>query len=338
MPPTGAVHTRAVGFNNTFLRWQGVAALKHVVSVSLGSSRRNHRVVIHWGGQTLLVERIGTDGDMRRALDLIRELDGRAAAIGLGGIDRYMYVGGRRYVFRQADRLAKAARKTPVVDGSGLKHTLERRIIRQLASDPQIQLRRKRVLLVSAVDRFGMAESLVAEGCRVIFGDLMFGMGLPIPLHSLKTLDRLGRVLGPVVTRLPISWLYPTGSRQEQIRPRYEWAYRAADVIAGDFHFIRQHLPDALNRAWVLTNTVTRDDEELLLQRGAGGLITTTPEWAGRSFGTNVLEAVFLALAGSPPAVRGRGRRLYPDESFYGHWLDRMGIRPRIVRFEGGVD
>jgi hypothetical protein len=35
---------------------------------------------------------------------------------------------------------------------------------------------------------------------------------------------------------------------------------------------------------------------ELLQARGARLLITTTPEIEGRSFGTNVLEAAFLAL------------------------------------------
>ncbi|ATY83658.1 quinate 5-dehydrogenase [Kyrpidia spormannii] len=295
-------------------------------------------MIMEWDGQMLVIERIGTDGDVRRAMAAIREWDGRAAAIGLGGIDRYLYVGGRRYVFRQAERLARLAHKTPVVDGSGLKHTLERRVVRQLAEDPQVALRRKNVLLVSAVDRFGMAETLVAEGCRVTFGDLMFGLGIPVPLHSLQTLNRMGHVLGPVVTQLPIHWLYPTGQRQEQIRPKYRRVYRRADVIAGDFHYIRRHLPERLEGVWILTNTVTREDEELLRRRGAGGLITTTPEWEGRSFGTNVLEAVFVAMAGEPPALLGSGRNLYPDESFYHYWLERLGVRPRITCWGAGVD
>ncbi|MBX6394203.1 MAG: quinate 5-dehydrogenase [Alicyclobacillaceae bacterium] len=285
-----------------------------------------------------MIERVGTDGDVQKAVRYIRELDGAVEAIGLGGLDRYLYIGGRRYVFRQAERLAAVARRTPVLDGSGLKHTLERRIIRRLASDPDFCLRRKRVLLVSAVDRFGMAEALVAEGCQVIFGDLMFGLGLPIPLRSLRTLDALGRVFGPVVTRMPISWLYPTGKKQEAIKPRYGWAYAGVQVIAGDYHFIRRHLPPFLHGAIILTNTVTREDEELLRHRGAAALVTTTPELGGRSFGTNVLEAAFVALAGERPPMRGWGRRVYPDESFYHYWIDRLELCPRIVRWSSGID
>ena len=45
--------------------------------------------------------------------------------------------------------------------------------------------------MVAAVDRFGMAEELVAQGAEVTFGDLIFTLGVPVPLHSLKSLDRV---------------------------------------------------------------------------------------------------------------------------------------------------
>ena len=55
---------------------------------------------------------------------------GQVDAIGLGGTDLYLVAGGRRYLIRQSARMAAAARVTPVVDGSGVKHTLERETIR----------------------------------------------------------------------------------------------------------------------------------------------------------------------------------------------------------------
>ena len=105
---------------------------KRVVSVSLGSSRRDAAAEVELLGERVLLERRGTDGDFQRALCLIQELDGKVDAIGLGGIDLYLFAGGRRYAIRDALRLKEAAKKTPVVDGSGLKHTLERRAVREL--------------------------------------------------------------------------------------------------------------------------------------------------------------------------------------------------------------
>ena len=106
--------------------------MKRVVSISLGSSQRNNRVETEILGEKFIIERIGTDGDMVKAIGLIRELDGKVDAFGMGGIDLYITAGQRRYAFRDAKKIARAARTTPIVDGTGLKNTLERRVVSQL--------------------------------------------------------------------------------------------------------------------------------------------------------------------------------------------------------------
>ncbi|MFX8164834.1 hypothetical protein ABTL04_21130, partial [Acinetobacter baumannii] len=61
---------------------------------------------------------------------LFAELDGKVDALGIGGADLHIWVGNRRYTFRSIQKLVSVARKTPVVDGSGLKNTLEREALR----------------------------------------------------------------------------------------------------------------------------------------------------------------------------------------------------------------
>ncbi len=61
--------------------------MKKVVSVSIGSSTRNHRVEAEFLGEKYIIQRIGTDGSITKAIDLIKELDGKVDAFGLGGID-----------------------------------------------------------------------------------------------------------------------------------------------------------------------------------------------------------------------------------------------------------
>ncbi|ASS76969.1 quinate 5-dehydrogenase [Tumebacillus algifaecis] len=295
--------------------------MKHVVSVSLGSSSRNHKVIIRLFGQEVLIERLGTDGDRQKVIAAIQSLDGQVDAFGMGGIDRYIYVNNRRYTFREAEEIASYAKRSPIVDGSGLKNSLERHVVHLLADHPLIRLRGKKVLLVSGVDRFGMAEALVAIDCVVLFGDLMFGLGLPLSIRSLKGLDRAARMIAPLITRLPIRFLYPTGDKQQEIQEKFAKHYREADVIAGDFHFIRRHLPKRLDGKIVLTNTVTQDDVELLRARGVKHLVTTTPDLEGRSFGTNVIEALLIAIQESR-------QELAPVQ--YLALLDKTGFVPRI--------
>lgn len=295
--------------------------MKRVVSVSIGSSSRDHVAEIELLGERVRVERIGTDGDVEKAIALIRELDGKVDAFGMGGIDLYVWAGGRRYELRDARRIARTAEKTPIVDGSGLKNSLERRIVSYLEEAAGIRWPEKKVLLVSAVDRFGMAEELAKSGCDLIIGDLMFILGLPFPLRSLKAFVAVARTLAPLVVQLPISVLYPTGDKQTTTQPKFVKFYQWADVIAGDFHFIRRYMPDDLKGKIVITQTITKNDVEELRRRGVRLLVTSTPELNGRSFATNVIEALLIA-------VDGRGRELAPDE--YLALIDRLNLHPRI--------
>src|SRR5205085_11152730 len=190
--------------------------MKQIVSVSLGSSSGDKNVETEFFGEPFRIRREGMDGDVRRATARIAELDGTVDAIGLGGTDLYLVAGKRRYVVRETARMAAAARRTPVLDGSGLKNTLERETIRRLQREGVIDFRGRRVLMVAAVDRFGMAEALVEAGADVLFGDLIYALGVPVPIRSMDGLNRLARIVLPIARLLPISWVYPTGKQQEK--------------------------------------------------------------------------------------------------------------------------
>ena len=91
---------------------------KHVVSISLGSSKRDAHAMLELGGQKISIERRGTDGDFDKARQLLERWDGKADAIGLGGTDLYVYAGKKRYTFRESAHLIANVKKTPVLDGT----------------------------------------------------------------------------------------------------------------------------------------------------------------------------------------------------------------------------
>ncbi len=273
--------------------------MKKVVSVSLGSSRRDHRAEVTLLGEAFDISRIGTDGKLDVAVAKVRELDGTVDAIGLGGIDVYLYAGRHRYALRDGLRLLEAAHTTPVVDGSGLKNTLEREAVRFMRQDLGIELRGTHVLMVSALDRFGMAQALVDAGADVLFGDFIFALDKDMPVRDLATFEMMAEKYLPDACKLPFQFFYPTGKKQDRPpQPKYPQYYEEADIIAGDFHFMRQFMPERMDGKIVLTNTVTPADVAELAARGVKTLVTTTPDFGGRSFGTNVVEAALVALLG----------------------------------------
>lgn len=276
---------------------------KHIISISLGSSARDAQVVVRFDDVGILVERRGTDGDLDKARKLMEQWDGRVDAMGLGGTDLHVYAGKKRYTFRESARLVANVKQTPVLDGSGLKNTLERKLIRKLAVDGSVPIKDKKVLLVCGVDRFGMAEALLEAGAEVTFGDMLFGLNIDKPIYSLQALEKWAAILAPILTKLPVSWFYPMGKEQEKREPRYHQYFLDSDIIAGDFHFIRRFMPERLPGKTIITNTVTAADRELLKKAGVKTLVTTTPCLNGRSFGTNVMEALLVALKGAKESL-----------------------------------
>ncbi len=276
---------------------------KHVISISLGSSSRDAHAVVTLGDTEITVERCGTDGDFSKARKLMEYWDGKADAIGLGGTDLYVYAGGRRYTFRESAQLIANVKKTPVLDGSGLKNSLERRLIKQLVENKTISLNNSKVLLMCGVDRFGMAEALAEAGARITFGDLIYGLNINKPLYSLKSLCFWARLLAPLLTKLPVRFFYPMGKEQEKRQVRHGEYFLSHDIIAGDFHFIKKFMPEKLTGKVIITNTVTAADREMLRRAEVKMLVTTTPCLSGRSFGTNVMESMLVALKGAKQAL-----------------------------------
>ena len=296
--------------------------MKRAVSISLGSSKRDKSVTVNLNGQEILVERIGTDGDIEKARQMYLDLDGKVDAFGVGGVDLYLRLDEREYPLHAALKLVSGIRQTPLCDGRGLKHTLERRVF-QLAKPQLGDVHFKQAFVPVAVDRSGLAEAVAEVADRTVFGDLMVALGVPIPIYGIPAFKRVARVMLPIVSHFPMSMIFYGSDGAEQ-EPRYTKYFEQSDLIAGDFLFMRKYMPNNLSGKTIVTNTTTEDNIELLKSRGVKTVITTTPRYDGRSFGTNMNEAMLTAYA-------GKGRRLTDDEL---NWLiDELGIKPTMIQF-----
>jgi hypothetical protein len=297
--------------------------MKRVVSVSLGSSSRDHKATLQLLDQEVTVERIGTDGDIEKAIQLYNELDGQVDALGVGGIDLTLRVRDRHYPLYQALKLVKDVKHTPVVDGGGLKHTLERRVMQFVEQEIGDEISPKRGMLASSVDRFGMALSFAEAGYDMVYADLMFALGLGIPLRTIRSVEILAAILLPILGHLPISFIYPTGEKQTINEPKWEEYYQWASVVAGDFLYIKRHMPLRMDGKVIVTNTTTQEDVKMLTERGVKYLVTTTPRLEGRSFGTNVMEGALVTVA-------GKGRRLTTSE--LEELIEELDLGPAIEK------
>jgi hypothetical protein len=298
--------------------------MKRAVSISIGSSKRNKAVTVNLLGEEISIERIGTDGDMEVAAMKYKELDGKVDAFGVGGADLGLMVDKKWYRLYSVEKMVRYIKETPVVDGTGLKNTLEAKaasFVDAKLGDYILKNGGKKVFIMTGADRWGLTDGFVKAGYDCTFGDMMFSLGINIPLHTKKQLKTLAALLMPIAGRLPFAWVYPIGEKQEERKPKYPKWFHWATVVAGDCHYIKRYMPDDMRGKVVVTNTTTPQDVELFRKCGVKTLVTTTPVLEGRSFGTNMMEAALIA-------VSGKGRALTHDE--YEEMLARLGFEPSL--------
>lgn len=301
--------------------------MKKILSISVGSSSRDHTTKHVFLGQECELSRQGTDGDFEKAVQRYIDMDGKVDAFGVGGVEFYLRVGRKKYYFKDVSRIRKAIKISKVGDGNGVKGLLERRAFqaleKHLNEKENKTLKGMPALLTTAVDRYGMGEAMVDAGLDLTIGDLMFALGLPFPVKKLSTVRVIAATLLPVITRLPFTWFYALGAEQDK-PPQQKWDkyYQQAQVLGGDFIQIRQYMPDDLTGKIVVTNTTTAKNVEELKKRNLHILVTVTPRLEGRSFGTNVMEATLLALMDKPQSE--------VTDADFADLIDRIPLQPNI--------
>ncbi len=292
--------------------------MKRAVSVSIGSSKRDKVVRVNILGETVQMERIGTDGDLKEAARLFSELDGKVDALGVGGGLLGLMVGERWYPMHSLQPLVHGVRQTPVVDGTGLKMTLEWKAVLDVDRQLKRHIQQRTALVMTAVDRWGMARGAQEAGYRCIYGDILYSLGLPIPVRREKAIHWLAATIAPIISRLPFTWVYPVGKSQEKRKPTHTRYFEQAGIILGDCHYIWKYMPERMDGKIIITNTTTPQDVAFFAQSGVKFLATTTPVYDGRSFGTNALEAAIIAASGRKERVD------YAHPGNYFRWMTQM--------------
>ncbi len=297
--------------------------MKKVVSVSLGSSSRDHTYTAELLGEKFEISRVGTDGNVEKMKQWFKELDPVVDAFGMGGGDIYLRPGNKTFILKEPYNWAKAAPTKPVCDGAFFKAVMEPMVIHRVFKD-RVLNKNMKVLVMTAVDRYFLAKAFKDEGCECTFGDMPFSLGIPLGVKSLGMIRFLGSTLLPVITKLPYHWLYPVGSSQDKLKNKPNKFFAWADIVAGDLHYIRKNMPLDMKGKVVCTNTTTKKNLDEFKERGVKTVVTFTPDMNGRTFGANVLEAVFAAILGKSPKET--------TEAQYQGLITKLGLdKPNVV-------
>jgi hypothetical protein len=242
--------------------------MKHVVSISLGSSTQDFDFVTHFLGEQLHVRRIGSNGSVSAAVKLIKEWEKKAAAIGLGVLKDHYKVGSRRFIDKDSAKLKAVAKHVPVTTGGRLGDIFQEWAVRHAQTHMGSFFNNSRVLFFSGMADYKLASCLAEYTSNLQFADPLLQLGVPKLLGSLEALNLYSRGAHYVK-----DWTLPqamsSGPVKEWTRFVLRKAMQKASVIVAPVHELDDFGLEELAGKTVISATV--NDERIALMRDKGG-------------------------------------------------------------------
>lgn len=249
--------------------------MKKILVIDLGKEQTTSEVAFL--GQTVEVARIGCEGQVDRACDLIRQYDGAMDAIALEGMPATLKLGSSVRQHPRGAMLAQTAKQTPVVDGGGARDWLERwGVILADRAQPGI-FAEKRILMVPGLNHAGLADALGRHSPVIRYADPFVFFGMPA-FPGVGSKQSLARAEAPTLDQLkdfPFRRLQPDAGHPHV--PRAIESFEWADVLAGDIGAIRRYAPAQLKHKTVVVEHANEADVEDLSKRGVSILVTLMP-------------------------------------------------------------
>lgn len=302
--------------------------MKKIVSISVGSAEHDYEFTGTFLGKKFNIKRVGCNGDISLVKKRVREYDGEVDAIGLGGISAQFKIGNTTHIHQEAQSVIKQARKTPVADGRGLKSILQAWTIRAVNQNLKDIFNHENILFMSGIGQYEMAKVLEEYTSNLTFCDPMVHFSTPYFLESINALEYYAAASMPVLTRLPYSWFYPKGWNGDEWKPLLLGKpFEKAEVVVGDFSYVRHYTPSMLPNKMVVTDSIDDAGIALLKKRGVSTIITTVPDFFKQRVDINVVHAIMAAYLEKKPSEIG--------ENDYLDIIDRAGIEPRVIYPQG---
>ncbi|WP_210757040.1 dehydrogenase [Azohydromonas sediminis] len=294
--------------------------MKTVVGISLGSSQQDFEFTTRFLGQRLTVRRIGTNGSIARALKLVKQWDGQAAAIGVGLVKDSDGLGAR--ADHHAERLAAAAETTPVTAGGRLADILQEWAVRHAQAELGHYFDNARVLFFSGLASRKLAQTMSEYTENLRFADPVLQLGVPKLLGSLDALQLYATGAHLVAEWVPPR-LTPAPLLAQWSRHVLRHALHKCTVVVAPVHELDGFGLQELAGKTVVTSTVSDKRLAALAKKGVQMVIDGAPVIGGHVVAPDLLHAMIVAVRRKPP------QQIVEDDLL--EILAELQLAPRIL-------
>jgi len=131
--------------------------MKRVVSISIGSSKRDKSVEVELLGKKLPSSGLG-QMEIWKRLPKCTESSTKGGRLRRGWADLGMYIGDKWYDLYSVQKLVRFVKTTPLADGAGIKNTLEYRLASFVDQHIGDYIKERKAFVMTGVDRWGMGN------------------------------------------------------------------------------------------------------------------------------------------------------------------------------------
>jgi predicted amino acid dehydrogenase len=301
-----------------------------IVNVSLGPSDRDFDEQVRLFDRDFQLIRVGTDGDVERAEELVREWAERADAIAVSGIRDARTAGLYDGELAAIERVINAADAIPVTNGHALRDVLQEWTIRHTQADMPGFFNNARIVVFGGMNHFRTARILNEFTDNLQFADPLLRLGLPSLLDSYPALELFARAGTWPVSKVPDQLKSPVlapGRRLNHTIVRK--AVRECDVVVATYDELMSFGVEDLAGKTVVTSAISDDRLEELRSRGVDMVLDDAPQPFEIDEPLNVaaLEAMMLAVASASAGS------LTDDDLL--DMIVSAGLEPRVL-YPGG--
>jgi predicted amino acid dehydrogenase len=300
--------------------------MKKVVTVTLGSSKKDFEFKTTFLGQEFSVKRLGADKDGSKAWELMRRQQANADAIALSDMPDHYHVGLRTVVNKESQRLMQVVTRVPVTTGASLRRLLQVRAIRYVQKELGHYFNNNLVLFLSGMRNYDMAVALSDYTKNLSFADPVFQAGSPVLLGSLDQLELYakGKELLPDI--VPGNFLKSVlRTVKNKIVAN---AVAKSHVIVGTVREIQAVSTGGnLEGKTLITSAV--DDEALAFftKHKVNLVVDVSPKLFDKVVGISTITAMILASTGKPESELS-------DHDFE-EIINELDIKPRLLHPTG---
>jgi predicted amino acid dehydrogenase len=300
-----------------------VELMKKVITVTLGSSKKDFEFKTRFLGQEFSVQRLGADRDSSKAWELMRRQQANADAIALSDTVDHYHVGLRTVVNKESQRLMQVVTRVPVTTGASLRRLLQ---VRHVQKELGHYFNNNLVLFLSGMRNYDMAVALSEYTRNLSFADPVFHAGSPLLLTSLEQLEIYAKGKELIPDIVPGEFLK---SVLKTVKNKIVAnAVARSHVIVGTFREIQAVAAGGnLEGKTLITSAI--DDEALAFftKHKVNLVVDVSPKLFDRVVGISTITAMILASMDKPESE-------VSDHDFE-EIINELDIKPRLLHPTG---